>query len=176
MVKPSEKWYQLAKRLEKQRKELKIRSFRDFLYLTHLIEKYLDAQLSNDSINRTQRMIILFILLKCEFMTPTELSRISLHSVDRINKSIDALDKMGITKSYHSNKDRRIRKVTLTEKGLDLVEMILPIEHRVFSQAMHSFTKEDMRVFRSLLKQQKEQILQIMKNDGTKSKKTRVRL
>jgi len=172
MKKPSEKWHLLAKKLQNQNRESHVRSFRDFLTLSHIVDKYLDAKLSADGINRTQRMILLFILSKCGFMTPTEISRRTLRTVDTVNKSIDGLDKMGITKSSQSKKDRRIRKVTLTEKGLNLAEKTLPARYLAFSQAMDCFTKEEAMIFQSLLKRLREQLIHIMGNDSIESKKS----
>jgi len=172
MKKPSEKWHLLAKKLQNQHKESHVRSFRDFLTLSHIVDKYLDIKLSADGINRTQRMIILFILSKCGFMTPTEISRRTLRTVDTVNKSIDGLDKMGITKSSQSKKDRRIRKVTLTEKGLNLAEKTLPARYLAFSQAMDCFSKEESMIFQSLLKRLTENIVGILDRDSTESKKS----
>ena len=171
MLIQSEKWNQLAKTLEKYHKEPKVRGFRDFLQLTHLAGKYLDARLSTDGINRTQRMIIHFLLLKRGFMTPTEISKITLHSIGTINKSIDILDKTGITKSYSSKKDRRKRNISLTEKGLALAERTIPSMHLAVSEAMDKFTRDDIKTFESQLEQLREQILHLMEKEKAKRKK-----
>jgi len=137
-----------------------------------MVDKYLDAKLSSDGINRTQRYIVLSILSKCGYMTPSEITRRTIRILDTINKSIDSLEKMGITKSSSSKKDRRIRKVILTEKGLDLAEKTLPARQLAFSQAMDCFTKEELMIFQSLSKRLTEHIVRLMENDSNESKKS----
>ena len=170
MKKPSEKWTLLAKELHNQNKTSPVRSFRSILSLSHLVGKYLDIKLT-DGVNRTQRMIVLMILSKCGFLTPTELSRLTLRTIDAVNKSIDNLDKSGLTKSYRSKTDRRIRQVTLTEKGLDLAEKSLPDRYLAFSQAMDCFSKEEAMIFQSLLKRLVNHIFDITKKEYLESNK-----
>lgn len=162
MVNDSEKWQLLAKLIQKQNKDLKIKSFREFLDSSHLTEKYLDARMSNHGINRTQRMIIFLILAKCACMTPTEISKITLRPIDTINKSVDSLDKMGLTSSTPSKKDRRIREVTLTGKGLEFAENALSDRYTSFSQAMSCFNKEETRLFSGYIKRLTKQVNDLM--------------
>ncbi len=137
----------LSEDVQHQNEELNIKSLLEFMKLSHLLDKYLDAKLGVYGLNRTQRRIVSFILSKNNFMTPTELSRLSLLTIDTINKSVDTLDNMGLTRSYRSRKDRRVRRVTLTEKGLEMIEKILPLRYLTFSQIMSCFSKGEIKVF-----------------------------
>jgi DNA-binding MarR family transcriptional regulator len=165
MANVSEHWMTLAKKLHSQHKEQPIRTFRDILILSHATEKYLDIKLSADGTNRTQRNIILSILAKSGYSTPTEISKNTYRTIDTINKSIDGLNKMKLTRSYQSRKDRRIRQVTLTEQGLELAENTLPTRYQAFLKAMNCFSKDESKIFESLLKRLIENIISIMDED-----------
>ena len=143
----NEKRELLAAHVQRQNEELNLKSLLEFMKLSHLLDKYLDAKLGVYGLNRTQRRIISFILSKNNFMTPTELSKLSLLTIDTINKSIDNLDKMGLTRSYRSRKDRRVRRVVLTDNGLEMIEKILPLRYQTFSQVMSCFGEAEMQVF-----------------------------
>jgi DNA-binding MarR family transcriptional regulator len=166
MANNSEKWKSLTDNFHTQNKNLHIRAFRDFLSASHLKDKYMDSKLSNDGINRTQRMIILEILAKGGYMTPTEISKITHHPIDTIFKSIDVLTKMGLTRSHQSRKDRRSRQVTLTDKGLELAEKTLPARYLAFSQAMACFSKEEARLYSELLRRLMKQMINIQEESS----------
>jgi DNA-binding MarR family transcriptional regulator len=166
MVVKSIEWKKLAEKFCEQNKEFRIRAFRNILELSHLTEKFLDFRLSsNDGVNHTQRIIILLILEKGQSMTPTELSKITLRSVDTLNKSIDGLNKMGLTRSYQSRKDRRIRKVLLTEKGLEFAEKSLPIRYVEFTKAMSCFSDKEVEIFEQLSTRMIENMVRIVSEE-----------
>lgn len=54
---------------------------------------------------------------------------------------------MGLTRSYRSKKDRRVRKVTLTEKGLEMVEKSLPLRYLTLSEITSCFNEEEIKIF-----------------------------
>jgi DNA-binding MarR family transcriptional regulator len=58
---------------------------------------------------------------------------------------------MGLTRSSSTKKDRRKRKVTLTEKGLEQLEKIVTIRGILFSQATSCLTKEQAKELRLFL-------------------------
>jgi DNA-binding MarR family transcriptional regulator len=171
----SEKWQLLAKTLRKQQREPHLRNFRDLLTTGHLVEKYVDIMEDTKgtvSYNSTEKLIMYLILLKCDYMTPTEISKIALRPIDTINKSIDGLSKKGIIKSSQSKTDRRIRKVILSDKGLESIEKILPVRALVFHQAMETFSNDEAKLFTAFLKRLREQMVQVIHSHGQKSNKT----
>ena len=149
---------QLAGYVQYQNEELTLKSLLEFMKLSHLLDKYLDSRLGVYGLNRTQRRIISFILSKNDFMTPTELSKLSLLTIDTINKSVDNLDKMGLTRSARAKEDRRVRQVTLTDKGIEMIEKILPLRYLTFSEIMSCFDQEEMEMFYSYIQRLQGQI------------------
>ena len=170
MRKLSEKWQPLADEIESQNSALRTGTFRNLLILSHIIEKYIDFKFSSDGFNQTQRMIVLSILGRRGFMTPTEISRNMLYIVDTVNKSINNLEKAGVTKSSVSKKDRRIRKVTLTEEGLNLAGKLLPQRYLAFCQAMDCFNEEEVAILQSLVKRLSEHVVRIMADESGEPK------
>lgn len=141
------RWRALAEEIQRQNDQLEMKCLRDFMKLSHLIEKYFDVKLNDDQLNRTQRRVLVYILAYQRPMTPTELSRLFYLNVDTINKSVDSLDKLGLTRSYRSRTDRRVRKVALTDKGLDVMEKTLPQRQAVFSRVMGGLDEKSLEIF-----------------------------
>lgn len=154
----NKKWKTLAAEVQIQNENASIKCLRYFMKLSHLLSKYLDTKLGIYGLNRTQRRIIIFIVRRSEPMTPTELSKLTTLTIDSINKSIDNLDKMGLTRSYRYRKDRRVRKVTLTEKGLEMIENSLPLRHEILSQAMGCFNADEIETFSEYIQRTIDQI------------------
>ena len=162
MTNNNEKKEQLAEHIKQKNEEIKLKSMIEFMRLSHLIDKYLDSTLGVFGLNRTQRRLINFILSKNESMTPTELSKLSLLTIDAVNKSIDNLDKKGLTRSYRSKKDRRLRKVALTDKGLEIIEKTLPVRNETFEQAMTCFNEKEIKTFLNYMQRLEDQISRLM--------------
>jgi len=141
---------------------MKIKCLREFMKLTHVMHAYISLKFNGYGINRTQRRIIYNILSHKKPMTPTEISKMIPLTIDTINKSIDNLDKMGLTRSYRSRKDRRVRRVTLTEKGLEMIEKSLPLRHETLSQVMSCFSKGQIKTLSGYIQRLLDQISRLM--------------
>lgn len=162
----SEKWKLLAENLRKQNREIHIKAFRDFLETSHIVDKYFEIFEDRVELNRTERLIILLLLAKCDYMTPTEISKIAIRPVDTIIKSVDGLDKKGVIRSSQSKSDRRLRKVILTEKGLKMAGKNLLFRELSFCQGMSCFNKAEAKIFASYLKKFREQISHVIANNA----------
>lgn len=169
-----EKWQLVTDKLKKQERELQIKIFRDFLTTSHIVEKYVEIiEEAKGAINynRTEKLIMFLILLKRDYMTPTEISKITFRPIDTINKSIDGLNNKGVIRSSQSKTDRRVRKIILTEKGLELAEQFLPIRKDVFREATSCFNNDELKIFDSFLKRLREQMVSVMQKNSDKSRK-----
>lgn len=85
--------------------------------------------------------------------TLVELSKMIGHAHTSILRNIDNLEELGyVERSPHPN-DRRVKIVTLTEKGDGIVPQIIKIISRIHAQALSQFTdKEKKQLFRFLRK------------------------
>ena len=151
----------LAKRLRVQANDLRVDNFLSFIYTSDIVNKYLDTELRKSSLNRTQMSILHILTVRGGTMTPTELSSRILRSKHATTKAVDSLEKLGLTKSARTKRDRRLRMVIITEKGLDLVEKTMPITHRISSRAMYCLDKEEAEAFQTTLRQLRKHVLNL---------------
>jgi MarR family transcriptional regulator, negative regulator of the multidrug operon emrRAB len=99
-------------------------------------QEILNMQLSRlivfgDVIDRYQRLrlkenyswlrvdTILFLITRGGNLTPSQLAKLMLRSRNSITKLINGLERDGLIKRVHSDKDRRIVNIEVTSKGLE---------------------------------------------------------
>lgn len=149
----------LAGRLRAQAMDLRFDNFLSFVYTSEVVNQYLDTQLRKSSLNRTQMSILHILITHGGVMTPTELSCRVQRSKHATTRSVDNLDELGLTKSSRTKKDRRLRKVAVTEKGLDMVESTMPLRHDIASRVMQCLTDDEMEVINSILRKLRKHVL-----------------
>jgi DNA-binding MarR family transcriptional regulator len=160
----SERLDSLAKRLRIQANDLRFDNFLSFIYTFEIVNRYLDNELRKSGLNRTQMSILHILIARGGTLTPTELSRRIIRSKHATTKAVDSLEKMGLTKSTRTRRDRRLRKVTITEKGLDQVEQTVSIRHDIASQAMQCLDQKEAEAFQTILRRFRKHVLQLMAN------------
>jgi DNA-binding MarR family transcriptional regulator len=160
----SERLDTLAKRLRVQANDLKFDNFLSFIYTSEIVNRYLDTQLRKFGLNRTQMSILHILVARGGVLTPTELSRRITRSKHATTKAVDSLEELGLTESTKTKTDRRLRKVVVTEKGLDLVEKTMGVRHRIGSQAMQCLSNEDAEVLQDILRRLRKHVVQMMGN------------
>jgi DNA-binding MarR family transcriptional regulator len=151
----------LADAILKQNQDLFISNFLSFIYIADIIDRYLEIGFRQAGLTRTQNRIMSFLLSSCGSMTPTELSHYAYRTKDSTTKAINQLDKMGLTRSTRSTKGRRLRKVSLTDKGLDILEKILPVRYKLFRQAMDYLTKKENLELQDLLQKLQDRVIKL---------------
>jgi len=161
----SERLDSLAKRLRIQANDLKFDNFLSFIYTFEIVNKYLDNELSKSGLNRTQMNVLHILIARGGMLIPTELSRRIIRSKHATTKVIDSLEKLGLVRSSATKRDRRLRKVSITEKGLDLVEQTMSIRHDIGSRVMKCLSQEEAMAFQSILKRFRKHIIELMEND-----------
>ena len=158
----SERLDSLAKRLRVQANDLRFDNFLSFIYTSEIVNKYLDTELRKFGINRTQMSILHILIVRGGTLTPTDLSRRITRSKHATTKAVDSLEELGLTKSTSTKRDRRLRKVTITEKGLDLVEQTMSLRHTIGSQAMQFLDRDNAEAFQVILRQFRQHVLHLM--------------
>ena len=161
MIGHSERLDSLAKRLRVQANDLKFDNFLSFIYTSEIVNRYLDNELKKFGINRTQMSILHILIARGGILTPTELSRRITRSKHATTKAVDSLEVLGLTKSARTRSDRRLRKVTITEKGLDLVEQTMSFRHKIGSQAMQFLNDKESGKFQNILRRFRKHVIDL---------------
>jgi len=163
MEKHSEKLAYLANSLLDQHKDLHVDNTYNFLRASEILNNYLTDGFKKNGLNRTQVIILHFLLASGGSATPTQMRSRIFRSMNAISKSMDSLDKMGLTKSKRSKSDRRERQVSLTEEGLKVMEQILPVRRDLFTLATNCLNQGDAEVFNSILSKMENHLIKISK-------------
>jgi MarR family transcriptional regulator, transcriptional regulator for hemolysin len=149
----------LNTRLRAQEKDITMDNFLKFLNTADMVLNYLDSQLREVGLNRTQISILVSLVVNGGTMLPTQLSYIVLRSKYATIKAIDGLEKLKMVTSERSNirskvkSDRRLRKVTITEKGIEVLENTMADRHRLSSDIMGGMNKKELGELKSMLSQ-----------------------
>ena len=157
----------LGKRLRVQAKNITIDNFFSFLYTADMVFNYIDNELRQAGLNRTQMAILNMLVLHGGTMIPTELSSRILRSKHATTKAIDSLEKLGLTKSEKANLnskvkgDRRLRRVSITEKGIELLETSMPARHRFGSSLMCCLDNSEANTFKAILSRMRKHVVEL---------------
>jgi DNA-binding MarR family transcriptional regulator len=171
MEKNLKKLKPLTEVLNEQHEDLRIRNTDNVLIMYGLVHRLFDVGYRKTGLNRTQVMILSYMLSNGGSATPSELINKVDRSDNAICKSLDTLDALGLTESNQSKTDRRFRSVSLTEKGLNKVEEILPIRRRLFRKVMSTLTREEQEQLDPILSKLIDYLLQITEKKRKKKDK-----
>jgi len=141
----------LSEALLNQRNNIRIDNSFELLRVSGLMDKYLDLGFRKLPLKRNQVMILNFILGNGGTITPTELKNKVFRSDNAISMTLDTLDKIGFTRSSRTKVDRRLRRVTLTEAGMKILEKIVPIRRELFEQATGTLTPTESQELKKIL-------------------------
>jgi DNA-binding MarR family transcriptional regulator len=89
--------------------------------------------------------------------TPSELSNRVMRSKHATTKAVDTLDKLGLARSNKTDLDskekgdRRLRKISITEKGLEILERTIPQRNENASLIMQCFDAREAKAFSTSL-------------------------
>ena len=162
----------LASSLEGQHKDIGIDNTYDLLRTSAIINSYLGVSYRKIKMKQNQVIILSFLLANGGAMTPTELKTKVFRSNNAIGSSLDSLDRLGLTKSLRVKTDRRVRRVALTDKGLEAIKQILPLRHTLFAKVTSCLNKQEQKTLQSILEKLENHLLDITrKKPGQKTKK-----
>ncbi len=151
----------IAKDIKAQAAELRVDTLLLFLNASDIISRFVDIEAREHPITRAGFNVLHLLILHNTVMMPTEISRRTFRSKHAVTKILDTLEKQGFVKRMEvgSDTDRRVRNVTITQKGIDLVK----------KATTQSRERSSKMLFRSLNEEQLtslNQILKIMKKDA----------
>jgi DNA-binding MarR family transcriptional regulator len=155
----------LTLRLKAQEKDIETDNFLFLIYTCDMILNYLESELRKLGLNRTQIGILTSLVRSDGIMMPTQLSRMILRSKYATIKAIDSLERLKLTKSERSKlnskvkSDRRLRKVTITEKGLEILESTMADRRQLGSKVLGDMDENELDELKSVLNHLRNNLL-----------------
>jgi DNA-binding MarR family transcriptional regulator len=70
-----------------------------------------------------------------------------------VSRILDGLEQKGLVKRVADTKDRRQKKIRITQKGRNLLEKLRPLAHDVQNRALNGLDMEQLAVCREILLQ-----------------------
>lgn len=145
----------IARDITAQAAELRVDTLLLFLNTSDIISRFVDIESREHPITRAGFNVLHLLILHNTVMMPTEISRMTFRSKHAVTKILDTLEKQGFVKRMDvgSETDRRVRNVTITQKGLDLVK----------KATTQSRERSSKMLFRSLNETQVTELNEILK-------------
>jgi DNA-binding MarR family transcriptional regulator len=102
-------------------KNVRIGAFHSIIYTADVINQYLAVKMSEMESRRTSFGILNALITHGGSMGSTELSKIVFRTKCAITRVVDTLVKDGLVKRISVKGDRRVKKIIITQKGIDLI-------------------------------------------------------
>jgi DNA-binding MarR family transcriptional regulator len=154
----------MALEIRAQARDLKVDTFLAFIYTSDLVNKYLDIELGSQPLTRAGFNILHILILHEGTMQPTEISKEILRSKHSVSNAIDTLERQGLVKSEVSARDRRVRKISITRRGLNLVKKATTSSRERLSQNLfRDLDNRQLEQFNTILKKIRRDTLALIK-------------
>lgn len=128
----------------KKHKSFEQESVRVILNLTHtydIVSSYLSRTLLEKGLSRSAFNVLNIVLRSADKgCTHKELSELLLVSRANVSEVVDSLARKELVKRAYSDVDRRISRVTITDKGKGLVEETVPLYYKKISELVSNMT------------------------------------
>ncbi|MTD56375.1 MarR family winged helix-turn-helix transcriptional regulator [Amycolatopsis pithecellobii] len=120
------------------------------LRLASLIRRETDDLLAGHELTKAE-FDVLCALRRNAVLNPGQLSREMLSSGAAITKRLDRLARMGLVSRATSERDRRVVHVRLTDKGLTLIDELLPRQLESERAALDNLSEPERSTLAGLL-------------------------
>jgi DNA-binding MarR family transcriptional regulator len=144
----------IARGLKTQSRNKKVKVFLGYLYTSDVITRYLEMFLTYKKITRAGFSILHTLILEGGSMIPTMLSKKTGRSKYSVTRVVDTLEKMGLVQRISTGTDRRLRKVIITDEGLETVKTAtLSSRQRLCEEIFQTLDENRIEELDSLLKE-----------------------
>jgi DNA-binding MarR family transcriptional regulator len=136
-----------------------------FSSTANVIDTYLDIYFSQYSpLNRTGFHMLQILISAGGSMIQTELSKRVYRSRYTITKTVDMLEENGWVERQPVEGDRRVKNVTITTKGLDLIKNSMDGMLEMSQLAVSCLDERERRELRSINKKLREHVSNLIDN------------
>jgi MarR family 2-MHQ and catechol resistance regulon transcriptional repressor len=141
-----------------------------FSSTANVIDTYLDIYFSQYSpLNRTGFHMLQILISAGGSMIQTELSKRVYRSRYTITKTVDMLEENGWVERQPIEGDRRVKNVTITSKGLDLIKNSMDGMLEMSQLAVSCLDERERKELRSINKKLREHVSNLIDNIRGKS-------
>ncbi len=126
-------------------------------YLNHVVGLLLKRELieimKKNNVNVTpEQWAILNRLAEKQGLTQNELAKVSFKDTANITRIIDKLEGKNLVERQLNPADRRIRKIFITDQGLEMRNLIEPMAEEVLRKATKNISSKEVKVYNDIAK------------------------
>lgn len=133
-------------------KDLRLNVGLQLLYTGLLLNKYIDLKSKNNGANRNQFEVLYALVSHGGSLRPTDLSRIIFRSKQNITSVVDSLESKGLVTRELLGKDRRSKRVNITNQGLELVRASIPATLEITHTYLPKLGEKDVSFLGDILR------------------------
>jgi DNA-binding MarR family transcriptional regulator len=159
----------LADEIREQASELRGEIFLSFSYTADIFNRNLDIMLAKRNSSRTRFGILHNLVTHGGSMTPTEIAKRVFRSKHAVTRAIDVLEKDGLVRRGTVRGDRRLRKVSITKKGIKLIADNMDDRRESSQRAMSCLTQRQSEELKVILERLRKHLLSMI-DDSLKQK------
>ncbi len=130
-----------------------LRTFILFSQSAREVLKYVDAHLYREAgLSIVQLVALQAMKHNNGVMTPSGIAEWTQTERHNITTLIRRMKKAGLVTSERSIYNKKVINVTLTDKGREVLDGVMPVARKIVDQVMLSFTEDDATLLEKLLK------------------------
>lgn len=126
MINKSTEWEHKVKtvliQIDEQDKKASLRVLNSISHTDDIVNRYFNTEFISIPISRINYLILRIVIQNGGSMNQTDISQTTTRAKHTITNAVDSLERRGYVKREPVKGDRRVKNVTITMKGLDLVE------------------------------------------------------
>jgi len=146
--------------------KLRVDTFLSFIETADLIRKYTAIYTARKPASTSGFNVLNGLILNGGKLTATDISKQVFRSRYTVTRLVDTLEKQGLVKREPIDKDRRMKLVGITRKGLELVEKAsADMQEKVINIAFHPLNREKIEELNTTLKMLKEHLISLVSQD-----------
>ncbi len=153
----------LAKNIRVFAKKLRVDAFLSLIEVSDLVKKYAEIYTSQKPTSTSGYNILNALILNGGKLTATDISKQIFRSRYTVTRLIDTLEKQGLVQRKPTKKDRRMKFVYITKKGVELVEKAsADMKEAVINIALNPLNQESVQQLNKTLKMLKSHLIYLV--------------
>ena len=149
----------LSREIDQLSGEMKHDTFLQIIAVSDVVNRFLTLKLKRTRAHSTRYGILNILVSRGGTLGPTELGRAVFRSKFNITRVVDKMVRDGLVKRDASDKDQRYKKVTITEKGMQLVRDSMPERKEIAHDVTSFLSQEEMDLLHNMLRRLRKHLL-----------------